>query len=104
MKAIILLYKLKSGVTQSDFESWVRTQDYPSMRSLRSVDSFTTYRLEGRLIGEGVPSQQYVEVFHINDLDAFTGEDMPGETVQSIMGQFMGFAENPEFIIAEAVE
>lgn len=103
MKAIILLYKLKSGVTQADFENWVRTQDYPSMRGLKSVDSFTTYRLEERLLGEGSPSQQYVEVFHINDLGAFTGEDMPGETVQSIMGQFMGFAEAPEFIIAEAV-
>jgi hypothetical protein len=104
MKAIILLYKLKTGITRDDFETWVREQDYPAMRALQSVERFTSYRLEKLLMGDGTPSQQYVEVFELNSLENFIGEDMPGEIVQQIMGQFMGFAEAPEFIIAEAVE
>ena len=46
---------------------------------------------------------EYVEVFEIEDIAGFTGEDMAGETVQSIMGQFMGFADAPEFLLAERI-
>lgn len=103
MATIILKYKLKDGVTREDFENWVRTSDQPTMRGLKSVAAFDTYRVTGLLIGEGAPSTDYIEVFDIADLAAFTGTDMPGEAVQGIMGQFMGFAEAPEFMLADKV-
>ena len=104
MAQLILLYNLKDGVTRDDFETWVREIDYPAMRGLERVQSFTTYRTKALLMGEGEPSVQYVEVFDVPDLDSFVESDMPGETVQSVMGAFMGFADNPEFIIAEDVK
>ena len=100
---VILSYTLKAGVTPADFEEWVRTVDQPAMRALGSVKRFETYRVDGLLMGEGSPSAAYIEVFEISDMAAFTGSDMPGETVQSIMGQFMGFAEAPEFMLATSV-
>lgn len=104
MAQLILLYNLKDGVSRDDFETWVRDVDYPSMRGLSRVTSFTNYRAEKLLMGEGEPSVQYVEIFDIPDLDGFTSEDMPGETVQSVMGAFMGFAEAPQFIICSEVK
>jgi len=104
MAQIILLYNLQDGVSRDDFHAWIRDYDYPQMRGLSSVDSFRTLETKSLLMGEGNPSYQYVEVFDINDLGAFTGTDMPGDIVQSVMGQFMGFAEAPEFIIAEEVK
>ena len=101
MAYLLLRYNLKEGVGPEDFESWVRDTDQPTMRSLQRVKSFETYRATGLLMGEGAPSQSYFEIFEIDDLAAFTSEDMPGDTVQTIMGQFMGFADNPEFVIAE---
>ena len=101
---LILLYSLKDGVTQADFEHWVRTFDYPKMRGLSRVKSFTTYRCEKLLMGDGAPSKQYVEIFDIPDIEGFATQDMPGETVQSVMGQFMGFADAPEFIVCSAVD
>ena len=101
---LILLYKLKDGVSRDDFLGWVRTVDYPTMRGLARVSSFKTYESKKLLIGEGEPSVGYVEVFDIPDLDGFMAEDLGGATVQNIMGQFMGFAEAPEFIIAEEVK
>ncbi len=101
MATIILKYKLKPGVSRADFEHWVKTTDQPVMRGLTSVAAFDTYRVNGLLLGEGAPTADYVEVFDIADLDAFTGTDMPGDTVQGIMGQFMGFADAPEFLLAE---
>lgn len=101
MATLMLRYTLKDGVTPTDFENWVKTIDQPAMRGLARVAAFDTYRVTGLLMGEGAPSSAYVEVFDIPDLAGFTSEDMPGDTVQSIMGQFMGFAEAPEFLIAE---
>jgi hypothetical protein len=101
MSYLLLRYNLKDGISPEDFETWVRDTDQPTMRSLKRIRSFETYRATGLLIGEGAPSQSYFEIFEIDDLAGFTGEDMPGDTVQAIMGQFMGFADNPEFVIAE---
>lgn len=103
MAHLILTYRLKDGVTPADFEQWVKTVDQPAMRGLSRVTRFDTYRVTGLLMGEGAPSCAYVEVFEISDLAGFTGQDMPGETVQAVMGAFMGFADAPEFLVAEAV-
>ena len=100
---LFLLYTLKAGVSPDDFEDWVRTTDYPAMRGLARVADFRTFRAERLLIGEGAPGVAYIEAFTIPDLDGFVAEDMGGETVQSIMGQFMGFAEAPQFIVASEV-
>lgn len=104
MANVMLLYKLKPGVTRADFEAWVRTTDYPAMRGLKRVASFVNHRAERLLLGEGAPSVDYVEVFDIPDLDGFVAEDMPGGVVQQVMGQFMGFADTPEFLVVKPVE
>ncbi len=104
MAQIVIMYKLQSGVTQDQFHNWVRTVDYPAMRALARVDDFRTYRCDRHLMDAEAPSVDYVEVFQISDLDGFLGEDMAGETVQKIMGEFMGFAAAPEFIICEEVK
>lgn len=101
MAAIIITYRLLPGVTPADFEDWVATVDHPTMRGLQRVKSFDTYRITGLLMGDGEPSVQYVELFDIPDIEGFTGEDMTGPTVQSVIGQFMGFADNPELMLAE---
>lgn len=103
MSKLIILYTLKAGVAKSDFENWVRETDQPAMRGLARVESFDTYAAKSLLLGEGKPSVDYVEIFDIPDLAGFASEDMAGETVQSIMGQFMGFAEAPQFIVCEDV-
>lgn len=101
---LFLLYTLAEGVSPGDFERWVVETDYPAMRALERVQDFRTYRAERLLIGEGAPGVAYIEAFTIPDLDGFIAEDMGGETVQSVMGQFMGFVEAPQFIIASEVK
>lgn len=101
MAYLMIRYTLKDGVDAAEFENWVRDTDQPTMRSLKRVLQFDTYKVTGLLMGEGAPSQSYFEIFEIDDLDGFAREDMAGDTVQAIMGQFMGFAEAPEFVVAE---
>ena len=103
MAQIILTYRLKPGVTKDKFETWVRTVDQPTMRGLKRIKSFNTYRIEGPLFPDGTASPQYVEIFDVPDLDGFGKEDVPGATVQKIMGDFMGQVEGVEFLVANAV-
>ena len=103
MATLFLTYKLKPETAPEEFEAWIRDSDYPAMRGLRRVASYVNYKATGLLMGEGKPSADHIEVFDIPDLAGFVAEDMPGGVVQAIMGQFMGFVDNPEFIIAEAV-
>ena len=103
---LVILYNLKDGVTPADFREWVMKSDYPAMRGLERVEAFHTHKAVGLLpgTGDGEPSVDYVETFAIPDLDGFVAEDMPGETVQTIMSEFTGFAEAPEFIVVREIE
>jgi len=103
MATLFIQYKLKPEVAHADFENWVKSFDYPNMRGLSRVKSFSTYRIDKLLIGEGNPSVDYVEVFEITDLAEFIAQDMPGGIVQMVMGAFMGKVDNPEFMIANEV-
>ena len=101
---LILLYNLKPGVSEADFETWVRTQDQPTMRGLKSVSDFRTYRSTALMMGEGKPSHQYIETFAINDLNAFGTTDMARAEVQKIVGAFTGFADAPQFIMVDEIK
>lgn len=101
---LFILYTLREGVTPEQFEEWVRTTDQPAMRGLARVQSFRTYRAERLLMGEGPPGVAYIEAFAIPDLEGFTNEDMGGETVQKVMGEFMGLVEAPQFIVTSEVK
>ncbi len=103
MAKLFLHYTLQSGVDQDAYEAWTRTTDYPAMRGLKRVSSFTVNRVRGLLMGEGAVGIDYIEVFDIPDLDGFIAEDMGGSVVQSVMSQFMGYVDNPRFIIADEV-
>jgi len=103
MSAIIIFYTLKEGVTKKQYEDWILNTDYPAMRGLTRVQSYINYRAVKPLMGDGKPSMNYIEVFDIPDLEGFLHEDMGGSVVQKIIGEFMQYVENPEFVIAEAV-
>ena len=104
MSSLIITYSLLPTVTPTDFEAWVKDYDHPAMRGLARVKRFDTYRVTGLLMGEGKPNCSYVEIFDVPDLAGFTATDMSSDTVQAIMGQFMGFAQAPQFLTAEAID
>ncbi len=101
MSYLMLRYKLKPETTPEQFEDWVRETDYPKMRGLERVAAFDSFRVTKLLIGDGAPAQDYFELFEITDMEAFAGQDLPGDLVQSVMGEFMELVDNPEFNIAE---
>jgi hypothetical protein len=104
MAKIIITYRLKPEVSRAEFETWVRTRDYPTMRGLGTVAAFANHRVTGLLLDpSGKPSLDYVEMFDVPDVAAFMASDFPTAAVQAILGEFMGRVEGPEIMVAEEV-
>jgi len=102
MTTIVVLFNLKSGVDVAQYEQWARDRDLPTVNGLASVDQFEVLRSAGLLMGEGEPPYGYVELIRVNDMDKF-GADVSSEAVQKVAAEFGQFADNPLFIMTEAL-
>ena len=98
---IVVLFNLKADVDPAEYEAWVRNTDYPGTRGLGSVTGFTTYRTKGTL-GGGEAPYQYVEIIDIVGLEPFMA-DVATDAVQQLAAQFGAFADNPHFVMTEAL-
>ena len=103
MAHILILYKLKAGVTRKDFEQWLRTNSAPTLRRIRRLKDFSVYRVEKRVLDAGDASVDYAELFDIPDMEGFVREDIPGAALKKDMEEFRGFAETPEYLLATSL-
>ena len=102
MSHLIVLFNLKASKSRSDYEAWAQTSDLPSVNSLKSVDSCKILRSNG-LMGSGAAAPyQYIEVIEVNSSEGLV-VDFEGPIMQKISAQFREFADDPIFIVAEAL-
>lgn len=99
---IVVLFNLKPGTDVAAYEKWARTTDIPGVRALRSVADFQVYRTTGVLGTDARPPYSYIEVIDVPDMNAF-GADVGSEAVQKVAAQFQQFADNPQFILTQAL-
>lgn len=98
---IVVLFNLKPGVDPAAYEEWARTTDIPGVRALESCTDFQVYRTTG-LLGGGSAPYQYVETIDITGMDAFMA-DVVSDAVQKVAAEFQKFADEPQFILTEAL-
>ena len=99
---IVVLFNLKAGTDVDSFEEWVRTRELPGVRSRVSVTDFQIYRATGLLGSETRPAYQYVEIIDVESLEGFA-RDLTGEAARKIATEFRDFADDPQFILTEAL-
>lgn len=102
MSHLIVLFNLKVSKSRADYEAWAHTSDLPSVNSLKSVDSCKILRSNALLGSGGAAPFQYIEVIEVNSSEGLI-VDLEGPIMQKISAQFREFADNPVFIIAEAL-
>lgn len=100
MTRMVVLFNLREGVNVEDYERWAREQDAVAVRGLPSIDDFRIIRIAGAMSGES--PYQYVELVQINDMDQFA-QDVAGEEMTRIAGEFQRWAENPTFIHGQEI-
>ena len=102
MARVVVLFNLKDDVDVAVYEDWARSTDLPVVNNLESVDQFTVHRSVGLLTGEGEAPYDYVEILDINNMETFAGE-LAEDNMQKVAAEFNSFADNPVFILAEAL-
>ena len=102
MTMIVVLFNLKQGKSQSDYEAWARSTDLPTVNSLKSVDNFKVFRASGLLGSGAVAPYQYIETIEVNDMDGLVS-DIGGPVMQKVAAQFQAFAEAPIFIVTQSL-
>lgn len=102
MTTIVVLFNLKPGTDVAAYEEWARERDLPTVNGLDSVDRFEVLRSAGLLMSDAAPPYEYVELIRVNDMDKF-GADVASEAVQKVAAEFGEFADNPLFILTEAL-
>ena len=103
VNTMIVLFNLKPGVSATDYEEWAKAHDMPTVRGLKSIDSFHTYRAVGVYGSDATPPYQYFEVLDLNDMDQFAA-DIATDTMGKIAAEFQELADNPLFIVTHNIE
>lgn len=102
MQTVIVLFNLKPGIRPEEYETWARDSDLPVVGGLQSMQKFEVLKASGLLIGDGTSPYEYFEIMRISDMDAFAKE-LNGEDVQAGAARFQQYADNPVFILADAL-
>jgi hypothetical protein len=100
MAHVFVSYRLKPGITREQYENWSRATDVPALRSLARLKSIAVYRIGQKLLAEGAPTYQYIELLDIPDLPGFLANDIPGPVMSDILAQFAGLTDNVEIVSA----
>ena len=97
---------LKPGVKPEDYERWLREYDYPVAKTLPSIVSYRTHRIEGPINGAETAGWHYIERIEIRDKDAYA-RDIASPAGQELMRQlYENFLERPRnvYFWAEPIE
>ena len=103
MAHVLILYKLKPGVTREDFEAWLRTSNATALRGIKRLKDFAVYRVEKRVMSSCEASADYFDLYDIPDMAGFVSEDIPSAAVRKDMEEFQGFAQSPEYLLVTQV-
>jgi hypothetical protein len=103
MAHIFILYRLKAGVSREDFESWLKTANFEALRSIKRLDKFAVFRVEKRVMTQEEASVDYIDLYEIPDIAGFINEDLRGDVSLKDMEEFRGFADKPEYLLANPV-
>jgi hypothetical protein len=103
MTKIVVLFNLKTEADIAEYENWAKTTDLPTVKRLKSIDSFELVKSASMLGTDEAPPYQYIEILNINNFDTF-GKEVSSETMGKVAQQFQSFADSPMFIVTEEIK
>jgi hypothetical protein len=77
---------LKPGVKPEDYERWVRDYDYRVAKTLPSIVSYRTHRIEGPITGAETAGWHYIERIEVRDKEQYT-KDLASPAGQELIRQ-----------------
>ena len=86
MKVRYVITTLKQGVDPAAYEKWLREYDYKVARTLPSIVSYTTHRIEGPINGALNAGWHYIERIVVRDTDQYQ-KDLASPAGQELIRQ-----------------
>jgi hypothetical protein len=101
MAVVFFLNKLRPGATGEDYERWVRDVDYPTARSLDTINSYVVARMAATLDGDPAP-YDYIERVEITDIDAYR-QELAAPKMGDFAQQWSGFVGDSTAVFGEEI-
>lgn len=77
---------LKPGVPPEDYERWLREYDYRVAKTLPSIISYRTHRIEGPITGVADAGWNYIERIVVRDVEQYR-KDLSSPAGQELIRQ-----------------
>jgi hypothetical protein len=77
---------LKPGVKPEDYERWLRDYDYRVAKTLPSIASYRTHRIEGPINGAETARWNYIERIEVRDVEQYQ-KDLASPAGQELLRQ-----------------
>jgi hypothetical protein len=77
---------LKKGVKPEDYERWLREYDYRVAKTLPSIVSYRTHRIEGPITGAEQAGWSYIERIEVRDTEQYA-KDLASPAGQELIRQ-----------------
>jgi hypothetical protein len=77
---------LRPGVRPEDYEKWLREYDYVVARTLPSIVSYRTHRIEGPITGAEGAGWNYIERIEVRDVEQYQ-RDLASPAGQELIRQ-----------------
>ena len=104
MTTLLVLFNLKSGVSDADYEAFAKTLDIPTVTSLKSVSDFKVYKSYGIFGSDATPPYRYFEIIHFSTVDELVGDIGAEPKMAEIPIKFAKMADSPLFILTKSIE
>ena len=94
-KRVFFLTQLKPDADRDAYERFLREVDYPKALELLPVSYYRATRIEGKVIGEGEPPFQYIEVLDVDDYDAYRAAfASPSPEIAELIEQVFSYVDD----------
>ena len=103
MKTMIVLFNLKPGQSEADYETWAKEADIPTVTALKSVQDFKVYRSEGLFGSDAKAPYRYVEVIQVTSAEDLGADVGASDAMAAIIAKFGEIAESPTFMVTEQI-
>jgi hypothetical protein len=98
MKVRYVITTLKKGVVPAAYEKWLREYDYKVAKTLPSIISYKTHRIEGPINGAADAGWHYIERIEIRDAEQYQ-RDLASPAGQELIRQlYEHYLERPKNI------
>ncbi len=97
----IILYNLKAGITDEEYQDYVTSEKGPLLESLSSVKKFEMIKIIGAAKGE-VP-YKYVGILHLTSLDDFRQKDAKSPKFQDFLAKWQTKVSDFHILFGEEI-